>query len=93
MFGTQVGGNFAALNLLEDMDTLINSTNEVVRSKTGEKILVRERRKKKPLVTDEILDLCDRRREPKDQRNDSDIARLYQEANRKVKKMKEADEK
>ena len=45
-----------------DIDSMITTFNTAV-TETASEILGKHRQKKKPLVTAEILDLCDRRRE------------------------------
>jgi exonuclease III len=94
VFQAQIGGKFAALTTLDsDVDTLTNNIREVLLS-TAEDVLGKERRKNKPWVTNEILDLCDKRRELRHDKYTSQESRTeYQKANREVrKKMKEAKE-
>ncbi|GFR70092.1 endonuclease exonuclease phosphatase domain containing protein [Elysia marginata] len=58
-FRAQIGGKFAALTLIDnDVDTMANSLKEVLAS-TAEEVLGRKRRTIQPLVTNEVLDLCD----------------------------------
>ena len=92
MFQAQLGGKFAALNLVDiEINDLTDSMNEAVRE-TAEEVLGRHRKKHHPWVTDNILDLCDKRRAlKKDKHTTPDGAKQYQETNRLVrKKMKEA---
>ena len=49
-------------------------------------ILGKERRRKKPWVTKDVLDLCDERRELKKKRYEAEGAKEYKEANRRVQK-------
>ena len=49
-------------------------------------ILGKQRPAKKPLVTDNMLKLCDKRREVKQSKNTTEGAKLYREANQQVKK-------
>ena len=60
-----IGGKFAPLTGLgdEDMDidTMITTYN-TAGTDADSKILGKERRRKKPLVTKDVLDLCDERR-------------------------------
>ena len=64
-FQATIGGKFASLIGLrdEDMDinTMITTYNTVVTDAASE-ILGKERRRKKPWVTRDVLDLCDERR-------------------------------
>ena len=67
-FQTMIGGKFAPLTIMDnedaDMDSMITTFNTGVTETAGE-ILGKHRQKKKPWVTAEILDLCDKRRELK----------------------------
>ncbi|GFR59878.1 RNA-directed DNA polymerase from mobile element jockey-like [Elysia marginata] len=59
-FRVQIGGKLAALTLIDnDVDTMANSLKEVFAS-TAEEVLGRKRR---TTQTNEVLDLCDKRRE------------------------------
>ena len=49
-------------------------------------ILGKERRRKKPWVTKDVLDLCDERRDLKKKRYEAEGAKEYREANRRVQK-------
>ncbi|GFS04557.1 endonuclease-reverse transcriptase [Elysia marginata] len=94
-FRAQIGGKFAALTLIDnDVDTMANSLKEVLVS-TAEEVLGRKRRTIQPWVTNEVLDLCDKRRELRKRKFGSNVAmENYQLANKAVrKKMKEAKEK
>ena len=64
-------------------DALINSFNTVV-TDTANNILDKHRSAKKPWVTDNILKLCDKRRELKQKKNTNDGVNLYREANQQV---------
>ncbi|GFR67355.1 post-GPI attachment to proteins factor 3-like [Elysia marginata] len=91
----QIGGKFAALTLIDnDVDTMANSLKEVLVS-TAEEVLGRKCRTIQPWVTNEVLDLCDKRRELRKRKFGSNVAmENYQLANKAVrKKMKEAKEK
>ena len=95
MFQAQVGGKFAALSLLDnDIDTMSGNINHVLLS-AAEEVLGPHRRKNKPWVTNDILDLCDKRRESKKRKHlDEEGRRLYQQANTEVRKgMRKAKEK
>ena len=94
MFKAQVGGKFAALNILDsEVDTLACDIKEVLLT-TAEEVLGRKRRKIQPWVTNEVLDLCDKRRELKGKRHTSvEALANYQKANREVRtKMRAAKE-
>ncbi|GFR70433.1 endonuclease-reverse transcriptase [Elysia marginata] len=72
---------------------MANSLKEVLVS-TAEEVLGRKRRIIQPWVTNEVLDLCDKRRELRKRKFGSNVAMNYQLANKAVrKKMKEAKEK
>ena len=83
---------FAPLLALENQDTeidvLINSFNTVV-TETANNILGKHQPAKKPWVTDNILKLCDKRRELKHKKNTTEGAKLYREANQPFKKRHE----
>ena len=88
----KVGGKFATLCVLDsDVDIIANSLKEGLLS-TDEEVLERQRKKIQPWVTNEVLDLCDQRRQLKQQKYKSTEAGLeYRKVNREVrKKMKAA---
>ena len=91
IFRTTIGENCAPLLVLENQDTeinaLINSFNTAVKE-TANNILSKDRPAKKPWVTDNILKLCDKRRELKQKKTTAEGAKLYREANQQVKKKK-----
>ena len=76
------------------MDTMITTYNTAVTDAASE-ILGKERRRKKPWVTKDVLNLCDERRDLKKKRYEAEGAKEYREANRRiqkaVKKAKELD--
>ncbi|KAK2189385.1 hypothetical protein NP493_108g04017 [Ridgeia piscesae] len=93
-FHAMIGGKFAALTILDadgtDMDTLINTFNTAV-TNTASEILGKHRPVKKPWVTADLLDLCDKRRELKKKKKDAEGVRQYRAANQEIKKgMKKA---
>lgn len=95
IFQAQVGGKFAALTLIDnDIDTLSNNINDVLTT-TAKEVLGQKRRTTKPWVTNEVLDLCDKRRELKKFKHlDEDSKNQYQQANANVRKeMRKAKEK
>ena len=65
-FQATIGGKFAPLIGLSDedmdMDTLITTCN-TARTGAAIEILGKDRRRKKPWVTKDVLDLCDERRD------------------------------
>ena len=88
-FQATIGGKFAPLIGLSDedmdMDTMITTYNTAVTDAAGE-ILGKERRRKKPWVTKDVLYLCDERRDLKKKRYEAEGAKEYREANRRVQK-------
>ena len=68
-----------------DMDTMITTYNTAVTDAASE-ILGKERRRKKPWVTKDVLDLCDERRDLKKKRFEAEGAKEYREANRRIQK-------
>ena len=73
-----------------DMGSVITISNTAVTETAGE-ILGKHRQKKKPLVTAEILDLCDKRRELRKKRFEAEGYEKYKEVNnikRCIKKAK-----
>ena len=88
-FQATICGKFAPLIGLsdEDMDinTMISTYNTAVTDAASE-ILGKERRRKKPWVTKDVLDLCDERRDLKKKRYEAEGAKEYREANKRVQK-------
>ena len=88
-FQATIGGKFAPLIGLSDedmaMDTMITTCNTAVTDAASE-ILCKERCRKKPWVTKDVLDLCDERRDLKKKRYEAEGAKEYREANRRVQK-------
>ena len=97
VFQATIGGKFAALSILDnnmDLDTLTDTFN-AAGTDTANEILGKHRPVKKPWVTAEILDLCDKRRElkKKKNKNDTEGTTEYRTVNRQIKKgMKKAKE-
>ena len=89
IFRARIGGRSAPLLTLENQDTetdaLIKSFNTAV-TETANNILGKHRPAKKPWVTENILKLCDKRRELKQKKNTTEGAKLYREANQQVRK-------
>ena len=95
IFQAQVGGKFAILNLLNsDVDSLAEGINNTLLS-TAKEVLGKKQKRIQPWVTDEVLILCDKRRELRRTKHSGDKARkAYQQANREVRKgMRAAKEK
>ena len=84
-----IGGKFAPLIGLrdEDMDinTMITTYNTAVTDAASE-ILGKERRRKKPWVTRDVLDLSDERRKLKKKKHEAERAQEYRKANRRIQK-------
>ena len=88
-FQAMIGGRFAPLTIMSnedtDIDSMITTFNTAV-TEIASEILGKHRQKKKPWITAEILDLCDKRRElrkkrfePEGSENYKEIARQHQE--------------
>ena len=88
-FQATIGGKFAPLIGMSDedmdIDTMITTYNTAVTDAASE-ILGKERRRKKPWVTKDVLDLCDERRDLKKKRYEAEGAKEYREANRRIQK-------
>ena len=68
VFRARVGGKYPALCVLDsDIDTLANSLKERLLS-IAEEVLVRQRKKIQPWVTNEVLDLCEQKWQLKQQK-------------------------
>ena len=91
-----IGGKFAPLTIMSnedtDIDSMITTFNTAV-TETASKIPGKHCQKKKPWITAEILDLCDKRRELRKKRFDSEGSEKYKEVNNNIKRcMKKAKE-
>ena len=91
-----IGGKFAPLTIMNnedtDMDSVITTFNTAV-TETASEILGKHRQKKQTLVTAEILDLCDKRRELRKKRYEPEGSEKYKEVNNNSKRcMKKAKE-
>ena len=88
-FQATIRGKFAPLIGLSDeymdMDTMLTTYNTAVTDAASE-ILEKERRRKKPWVTKDVLDLCNERRDLKKKRYEAEEEKEYREANRRVQK-------
>ena len=65
-----------------DLDSMVTHFNNAVADIAAE-LLGKQRRKKKPWVIPEILDLCDQRRELKKTRGEPEVAKDYREIKKK----------
>ena len=95
-FQVTIGGEFAQLTGLRDLDmdmnSMITAYNTAVTDAAIE-ILGKERRRKKPWFTRDVLDLCDERRNLKKKRYKAEGAKEYREANKRIQKaVKKANE-
>ena len=90
------GGRFAPLTIMSnektDRDSMITTFNTAV-TETVSEILGKHRQKKKPWITAEIPDLCDKRRDMRKKRFESEGSEKYKEVNNNIKRcMKKAEE-
>ena len=94
IFEARIGGQFATLNLLQDIDSLTDNMENTM-LETATEILGKYRRKNNPWVTDDILDLCDLRRSLKRiKKDDPEAGVQHALVNKTIKKrMREAKEK
>ena len=87
-FQATIGGRVAPLATLvdedADLDSMVTHFNKAV-TDTAAELLGKQRRKRKPWVTPEILDLCDHRRDLKKKRGEPEGAKDYREIKRKIK--------
>ena len=95
-FQATIGGRFVPLAILvdedADLDSMVTHFNKVV-TDTATKLLNKQRRKRKPWVTPETLDLCDQGRDLKKKRGKPEGAKDYREVKRKIRtEMKMAKE-
>ena len=91
-----IGGRFAPLTIMSnegtDIESMITTFNTAV-TETASEILGKHRQKKKPWITAEILDLCDRRRELRKKRFEPKGSEKYKEMSNNIKRcMKKAKE-
>ena len=87
-FQATIGGIFAPLATLvdedADMDSMDTHFNKAV-TDTAAELLGKQRRKRKPWVIPEILDLCDQRRDLKKKGGEPEGAKGYREIKRKIR--------
>ena len=83
-----IGEKFALLIIVyhedTDMDSMITAFNTSV-TETASEILGKHRQKKQTWVTAEILDLCDKRRELRKKRFETEGSEKYKEVNNNIK--------
>ena len=88
-FQAMIGGRFAPLTIMSnddtDIDSMITIFNTAV-TETASEILGKHRQKKKPWITAEILDLCDKRRELRKKRFEPEGAEKYKEVNNNIRR-------
>ena len=92
-----IGGRFAPLTIMSnddtDIDSMITNFNTAV-TETASEILGKQCQKKKPWITAEILDLCDKRRELRKKSFEPERSDRYKEVNNNIKRcMKKAEAK
>ena len=95
-FQATIGGRFAPLATLVDEDAVLDSVathfNKSVTDTTAKR-LGKQRRKRKPWVSTETLELCDQTRDLKKKRSETDGAKNYREIQREIRtEMKMAKE-
>ena len=88
-FQATIGGKFAPLIGLRDenmdIDTMTTTCNTAMTDAASE-ILGKERRRKKPWVTKDVLDLCEERKVLKKKRYEAEGAKEYRKAKRRIQK-------
>ncbi|WP_419592589.1 hypothetical protein, partial [Thiolapillus sp.] len=95
-FQAMIGGRFAPLTIMNnentDIESMITTFNTAV-TETVSEILGKHCQKKKPWITAEILDLCDKRRELRKKRFEPEGSEKYKAVNNNIKRcMKKAKE-
>ena len=82
-----IGGKFAPLTIMNnedtDMDSVITTFNTAV-TETATEMLGKHCQKKKPWVTAEILDLCDKRGELRKKQFEPEGSEKYKEVNNNI---------
>ena len=83
-FQAMIGGKFAPLTITNnediDMDSMITTCSTAV-TETATEILGKHRQNRKPWITAEILDMCDKRRELRKKRPEPEGSEKYKEVN------------
>ena len=87
VFQAQVGGKFAALNPIDSsVETLTGNIKEVLHT-TAEEVLGKRWKKIQPWIMNEVLGLCNKRRELRGKKHSSNKAQAqYQNVHRQVRK-------
>ena len=84
-----IAWRFAPLTIMSnedtDIDSMITTSNTAV-NETASEILGKHRPKKKPWITAEMLDLCDKRRELRKKRFEPEGSEKYKEVNKNIKR-------
>nr|XP_049612464.1 uncharacterized protein LOC125989972 [Syngnathus scovelli] len=86
-FKANIGGKFVPLLTLNedvDVESLTHSFTSAI-TETASDIIGKHRPKKKPWITDEILELCDKRRELRWKKNTTEGLTQYRKTNLRVK--------
>ncbi|XP_076468950.1 uncharacterized protein LOC143299552 [Babylonia areolata] len=90
-FQVMIGGKFAPLTVVDadgsdiEMGELIDTFNTAV-TETAKEILGKHRSTKKPWIISDILDLCDKRRELKNKKGETEGVKKYRAVNQQIKK-------
>ena len=88
-FQAMIGGRFAPLIIMSnedtDIDSMITTFNTAV-TETASEILGKNPQKKKPWITAEVLDLCDKWRELRKKRFEPEGSEKYKEVNNNIKR-------
>ena len=88
-FQATIGGRFTPLTIMSNQDTDIDSvitTFNTAVTETASEILGRHHQKKKPWITAEILDLCDKRRELRKKTFEPEGSEKYKKVNNNIKR-------
>ena len=84
-----IAWRFAPLTIMSnedtDIDSMITTSNTAV-TETASEILGKHRQKKKPWITAEMLDLCDKRRELRKKTFEPEGSEKYKEVNKNIKR-------
>ena len=82
-----IGRKFAPFTIMNnedtDLDSMITNSKTAV-TETASEILGKHRQKKKPWVTAEILELCDKKRELRKKRFEPEGSAKYKEMNNNI---------
>ena len=88
-FQAMIGGKFAPLTIMDNEDTDLDSmitTFNTAGTETASEIHGKHHQKKKPWVTAEILNLCDRRREQRKKRFEPEGSEIYKEVKKNIER-------